>query len=174
MQYPVPTEVLDLLTKYTISPSGCWLWTGTALSHGYAIVSRQQQHYRLHKVAYEQKFGRVPRGLVLDHLCRVRHCINPDHLEAVTDRVNLLRGVGPSAQNAKKTHCPYGHEYTPENTYIAPSKPTERDCRECIKRRERFHRKEKRQRYRTLRRDHYNAYQRRYRQQRKEQGRPIG
>jgi len=74
--------------------------------------------------------GTIPYKLELDHLCRVKHCCNPDHLEAVTHYTNLHRGASIQARNAKKTHCKWGHEFTPENTYIIPS-GAGRACRAC-------------------------------------------
>jgi hypothetical protein len=68
--------------------------------------------------------GPIPDGLVIDHLCRVRHCVNPAHMEPVTDRENVFRGF------AAITHCPKGHEYTADNTYIPPSTGS-RECRRC-------------------------------------------
>jgi len=69
-------------------------------------------------VAYELECGPIPDGLVLDHLCRVRACVRPGHLEAVTQRVNLLRGRTIQAANAAKTHCLRGHRFDSENTYV--------------------------------------------------------
>ena len=67
-----------------------------------------------------------------DHLCRVRSCVNPAHLELISVKQNVMRGTGLTAMNAKKTHCPSGHEYTPANTYIFPD-GVERKCRECLR-----------------------------------------
>lgn len=72
----------------------------------------------------------------IDHLCGVRRCVNPEHLEAVTHRENLLRGTGFAAVNAAKTHCPHGHEYTPENTYHNPNPNGGRICRTCKRKRD--------------------------------------
>ncbi|WP_396021799.1 HNH endonuclease signature motif containing protein [Bacillus cereus group sp. BfR-BA-01522] len=80
-------------------------------------------------MSYEMLKGPIEEGMVIDHLCRNRKCVNPLHLEQVTQRINLLRGEGMSAENVKKTHCPQGHEYTEENTYI--SKAGSRYCRKC-------------------------------------------
>ena len=89
----------------------CWLWTGS-LSRGYATFSHGGRRYSVHRFAYELLVGPIPKGLVIDHLCRVRHCVNIDHLEVVTQRVNILRGVGAPANHARQTHCPKGHDKT--------------------------------------------------------------
>jgi len=97
-----------------VTDDGCWTWT-LALNHnGYAECKPMMGTKRAHRITYMLLVGEIPEGLVLDHLCRVRHCINPDHLEPVTDRENLDRGF------ALITACPQGHEYTPENTYLKP------------------------------------------------------
>lgn len=92
----------------------CWLWTGSTRHGGYGAIRSGTTPRRwrpVHRVAYEQLVGPVPEGLVLDHLCRQRLCVRPDHLEPVTLRVNILRGTGWGARNAAKTHCPSGHLY---------------------------------------------------------------
>lgn len=91
---------------------GCWLWTGNLQSGGYghAMVGNGRGALA-HRHVYELLVGPIPEGLHLDHLCRVRNCVRPDHLEPVTPAVNTLRGEGYSAVNARKTHCPNGHEY---------------------------------------------------------------
>jgi hypothetical protein len=113
----------------------CWLWTGS-LSNGYGNIRPRngEPMMRAHRFAYELLVGPIPEGLHLDHLCRVRHCVNPDHLEPVTQRVNTLRGFGACAQHARKTHCEHGHEFTEENTRISDG---ERVCRTCANRRNR-------------------------------------
>lgn len=99
--------------------TGCHVYAG-ATRNGYGMTHEIRNGKRVnvpvHRVAYEAAKGPIPEGLHIDHLCRNRACCNPDHLEAVTKRVNTLRGVGPTAQNSAKTHCKWGHEFTPENT----------------------------------------------------------
>lgn len=105
-------------------PLGCWLWTGSLTGEGYGSFSGPGRvNVLAHRFSWSLHGGPLIEGQVLDHLCRVRHCVNPDHLESVSDRVNVLRGIGPTAINARKTHCKRGHEFTPENTktYYEPS-----------------------------------------------------
>lgn len=109
--------------------NGCLLWTGTLTRGGYGQIRVGGRLVYVHRFAWERVNGPVPSGLELDHLCRNRTCVNPDHLEAVTRQVNTLRGVSFAASNARKTHCPFGHEYTPDNTYVNPK--GSRVCRTC-------------------------------------------
>lgn len=121
--------VLERIVRSTEFTDSCWLWRGGLRYDGYAQISVSPGKIRrVHRVAYELLRGPIPAGLVLDHLCRVPACWNPDHLEPVTDRVNLLRGTGWSARNASRTHCPTGHEYTEQNTYVWRGR---RRCRPC-------------------------------------------
>lgn len=122
--------------------SGCWHWTLSKTDKGYGQAHRDGKTKRAHRVSYEAFVGPVPIGLQLDHLCRNRACANPAHLEPVTQRENILRGVAPSAQNARKTHCEQGHEFTAANTYIHTG--GKRRCRACHRKRERVRIQEKR------------------------------
>lgn len=112
-------------------PDECWLWTGSLNTPGYAALGVEGKTYNsAHRLAYEWLVGPIPEGMHLDHLCRNRSCVNPAHLEPVTCRENILRGTNPPAQQARQTHCKRGHEFTPENTYRAPS-DNRRHCRTC-------------------------------------------
>lgn len=117
--------------KFIVAASGCWLWTACCFTDGYPAFSFQGRSVRAHRHAYEQTYGEIPAGLVIDHLCRNHQCVNPAHLEAVTQRENIMRGVGPAkigAFYAAKTHCPRGHEYSEENTL---RRNGQRQCRAC-------------------------------------------
>ncbi len=118
-----------ILNKIELEPnSGCWLWTATTTPKGYGRVWWESNLMRAHRLVYELLIGPIPDGLQIDHLCRVRHCVNPEHLEPVTHAENVRRGE--SGKYLKdKTHCPHGHEYSESNTYV--SKNGARHCREC-------------------------------------------
>lgn len=110
----------------------CWLWTGP-VDRGYGAFHHDGRKMRAHRWGYEHLVGPIPEGLVLDHVkargCSSTLCVNPAHLEPVTDAVNVLRGEGITATNARKTHCKSGHEFTPENTI--QNKASHRVCRAC-------------------------------------------
>lgn len=131
--------------------SGCWLWTGASSKDGgtggYGRIGVRGRLLMAHRFSYEAFRGPIPDGLFLDHLCRVHSCVNPDHLEAVTPRVNVLRGQTICRANAEKTHCLHGHAFSAENTYIVP-RTGERACRTCARTNDRrhYHHSEKRRR----------------------------
>ena len=118
------------LSKVKKGESGCWLWTSTLNNKGYARLFVNRRPILMHRWAYIFYKGPIPEGLELDHLCRVPHCVNPDHLEPVTHRENNLRGNTLPGIHARKTHCPEGHPYNEENTYRRPGKAS-RECRIC-------------------------------------------
>jgi hypothetical protein len=110
----------------------CWLWTAARNPHGYGRVQINGSFHQAHRISYELTVGPIPDGLSLDHLCRVRNCVNPAHLEPVTNRVNGLRGVSPAAINAAKAECVNGHAFDEANTRVTagPHGP-KRQCRAC-------------------------------------------
>lgn len=91
--------------------NGCWQWLGGICVDGYARWCTRSKSQVAHKWLFERLVSPVPFNKVLDHLCRNRSCVNPQHLECVSQKVNVLRGVGVAAQNAAKTLCPKGHEF---------------------------------------------------------------
>lgn len=106
----------------------CWDCLNTKAGNGYFQVQLDNKVVRAHRMSYEMFVGDIPEGLVIDHLCRNPACVNPDHLEVVTNKENILRGVGLTAQNSKKTHCLRGHPYDAANTRVGKKG---RDCRAC-------------------------------------------
>lgn len=109
--------------------TGCWVWTRAKSPEGYGIAKRFGTDRMASRVAYTLFVGPIAVGLQIDHLCRNRACVNPLHLEPVTQRENLLRGVGFPAIRARMTACIHGHEFTAGNTYIKANGT--RCCRAC-------------------------------------------
>lgn len=113
--------------------TGCWLWTSPLNKRtGYGQFAWRGKNSTPHRVSYQELVGPIPEDLVIDHLCRVRHCVNPAHMEAVTHQVNLLRGETHAAKNAAKTHCPQGHPLSGENLHVYVGKGVrKRQCKTC-------------------------------------------
>lgn len=118
-----------IANRIKVSESGCWEWTAGTDTHGYAQPCIEGRYQLLHRWTYATLVGPIPKGLELDHICRVRHCVNPAHLEPVTHRQNVLRGEGVAAIAARTTHCPEGHEYAGGNLIVYSD--GKRRCREC-------------------------------------------
>lgn len=114
------------------APSGCWEWQAYTWN-GYAQYHHEGRTRQGYRVAYEVLIGPIPNGMSIDHLCRNRGCCNPSHLEPVSPGTNTRRGNGQSYKNSLKTHCPQGHPYSEENTYVTIRRGRgHRHCRKCI------------------------------------------
>lgn len=109
--------------------SKCWIWVGAKQKTGHGKFYWRGRHTSAYRALYIAFVNPNIQGLDVDHLCKNPECMNLGHLEAVTSRINTLRGSSPPAMNILKTECLRGHEYTPENTFI--NKRGERSCREC-------------------------------------------
>ena len=119
-----------------VEPTGfCWGWAGSIDAYGYGRLSiktpRGWRDGKAHRLAYELLVGPIPHGLDIDHLCRMKHCVNPDHLQPVT------RGENTRRHYSLRTHCKSGHRWTPESTYVKPNGT--RMCRLCKNERRRKH-----------------------------------
>lgn len=117
-----PQNIQDVLLRLIICtpsrlPTGCWEWQG-ATDNGYGRTRWQGKKSYAHRVVYEHFRGIVPAGLHIDHLCRNRRCANPWHLEPVSRKENILRGDGPTALNARRTHCKNGHPLTGQHLFV--------------------------------------------------------
>lgn len=155
--------MLDRIAKHSIPEpnSGCWLWAGALDGKGYSLMYAQGKNRRAHRVSYEQQKGPIPDGLEIDHLCRTRCCVNPDHLEAVTHAENIRRGdYSGNGKNRSwyvpPTHCKRGHLLNGENLHV-----NRKGARVCITCR-RMHDREAKRVKREADRAGYNAYMRAY------------
>ena len=134
---PAPFQSLEDQFWSKVSPepnSGCWLWTGASDPLGYGRINVKARLQLAHRVSYILFRGPIPDGLQLDHLCRIPCCVNPDHLEPVTPRENIMRGVGPANTRKRllaRTHCKRGHPFAGENLIHDSNAPQFRVCREC-------------------------------------------
>lgn len=148
-----PLQLARMLSKvrFRTDPNSCWLWLGGKTRDGYGVLklykdSKWYATARAHRVLYEAMIGRIPDGLVIDHLCRNRACCNPGHMEIVTIATNVMRGTSPAAIAAQKDHCARGHKYTKVTTLWATAirankKPKRfRMCRICKRDNERRYR----------------------------------
>lgn len=127
-------SLVERFTERFLIGDGCWEWQTATGSKGYGAFSDGKRSLLAHRFSYELFVGPIPEGLQIDHLCRNRKCVRPDHLEAVTQQVNMSRGESFSAINGRKTHCKRGHEFSPENTYLTSF--GSRQCKTCSRIRE--------------------------------------
>src|ERR1039458_3552387 len=135
---PSPSTLEEFFEKRVMTEpnTGCWFYLAHRDGNGYCDIQRgggKGPRYKAHRFFYETWKVEIPSGLQLDHLCRVRHCVNPDHLEPVTAQINTLRSLAPAAFFAKRTECPKGHPFSPDNTLIRWSggKHRRRVCKIC-------------------------------------------
>ncbi|GAP46906.1 HNH endonuclease signature motif containing protein [Streptomyces azureus] len=123
-------ELDRLWPRVTQSESGCWIWTGRRFKAGYGAFDLNQKAMYAHRIMYMIFIGEIPQGAHLDHLCRVRECCNPQHLQAVTCHENIMRSpIAPAAVNADKTHCKRGHPLSGDNLEVREDGG--RRCRTC-------------------------------------------
>jgi hypothetical protein len=115
--------------RWSLNANYCWVWSGHRTDEGYGVLVVGRRRRPAHRISYEHFYGPVGDGLVIDHLCRNRACVNPDHLEAVPNEVNVARGIGLTAQQSRQTHCKRGHEFSESNTRVSPT--GRRQCRTC-------------------------------------------
>ena len=130
---PKPTgatanDLPRFMRKVEVVQNGCWMWTAYKDPCGYGRFEAAGRSKAAHRVAYELMIGPIPDGLCIDHICRTRGCVNPDHLRAVTAKENNLSSTNFAALNAAKTHCDNGHPFTDENVYRFRGS---RHCRKC-------------------------------------------
>lgn len=118
-----PMATIARFLRHVNKTESCWEWTGTLFSpknygafHLPVPGRRKWRAALAHRVSYELFHGPIPENFTIDHLCRNHRCVNPDHLEAVTNKENILRGEGLTAKHARKSACPFGHEYTPRKS----------------------------------------------------------
>jgi glutamate/tyrosine decarboxylase-like PLP-dependent enzyme len=135
----IPEYSKARMLKKINKTDGCWIWTGEiGKNSGYGRFYINKRPYVAHRVVYDHFVGIKHDHTVIDHICRNRKCVNPDHLREVTQAVNAMENSeGLAVKLKEKTHCKHGHEFTPENTLITKRSVHGgewRNCKECIKR----------------------------------------
>lgn len=122
-----PGFIESFWARVTKKPGGCWEWSASRNGLGYGIVWNGEKLLLAHRVAFTLTHGPIPRGLVIDHICRNVACVNPEHLQLVTQRENTLRGNSPNAISYRTNTCRRGHSL--DGTYVKPD--GRRQCRQC-------------------------------------------
>lgn len=154
-----PFDELDVLSRIGFNDEQCWTYDGNPDPAGYHSIAIRGRLFRAHRWTYEYFIGPIPEGLVIDHLCRNPGCVNPAHLEPVTVAENARRGI-----KGQTTHCPKGHEYTPENTRVeAKGNFRMRHCRQCHREQEAERKRQWTEEQKQRNRDYIREWQRRAR-----------
>lgn len=136
-------QIVNFLQKLNFEGTGCITWKGSLNLYGYGQVAIDEKNWKAHRFSYELFKGKIKEGLMLDHICRNRTCVNPEHLRQVTNKQNVLENSeAVTAKNAKKLECIRGHAFSGKNLRI--DKKGYRVCKECFK----MHRKKYRERHR--------------------------
>ena len=127
----------DFLARYwskVEKTDACWVWKGTKTARGYGVIGLKQKQYKAHKVAVILSGRSYPDKAVTDHLCRNTSCVNPAHLEVVTNAENVLRGISFGAINKAKTHCLHGHPFSEYGVFTSRKNGCKwRYCKECMR-----------------------------------------
>lgn len=146
-----PRQLQRFFVKFVIQDDGCWIWRSSPhpRSYGYFYVDSERRSQLAHRVSYEHFRGPIPDGLQIDHLCRMGGCVNPDHMEVVTNRENTLRGTA-GQHYSLRTHCKAGHPFDAENTILRSD--AGRRCRACRTEYDRKKWQERKPHYRKRRR----------------------
>lgn len=114
--------------RVSVTETECWIWQLGSDRHGYGRMKVSGKEMLAHRASYEAFVGKIPEGLTIDHLCRVPLCVNPSHLEPVSNKENILRSDGITAKASRQTHCKAGHLLSGENLYLFKG---HRHCRAC-------------------------------------------